>query len=132
MGLNRTPRYKTYETVPRVFMQTLVTGVWGAWRGYGVGGCVGWCADVPTLKRLVTAKILADATDFRTVAGGGKYKVVDFPADYAALNRPVATRGVLDVSPLSSSNRVLTYKTYENVPRVFICACVSGVWGPWW
>ena len=130
MSGNRILVYRTYESVPRTFMQTLVTGVWGAWKDMEAGAAA-VATRATDLESSRDGKLLADGTDFRTVAGGGKYKVLDFPTDYVALNLPTAIRGVLDVSPMSSTNRVLTYKTYEAVPRLFICACVQGVWGAW-
>jgi len=134
VGTNRILTYKTYETNPRIFMQTLVSGVWGPWKNMedaGVVAAAAVAARATDLESSRDGKLLADQTDFRSVAGGGKYKVLYFSTDYVGQHMPVPTRGVLDVSPLSSTNRILTYMTYEDTPRMFICACVQGVWGSW-
>ena len=129
-GTGRILFYKTYETVPRVFVQTSISGTWGAWKDLE-GSAAAVAVRVTDLEASRDSKLLANETDFYTVSSGGNYKVTYFSTDYGARHMPVPTRGVLSVLPMATTNRVITYTTYEASPKIFVAACVSGVWGPW-
>jgi lysophospholipase L1-like esterase len=57
--------------------------------------------------------------------------IMPAPTDWAAQNMPNSARGQLDITVISSTNRVLTYRTSETVPRLFIKAMIASAWGAW-